>query len=78
MSNEDIMHSLVDIECALYYRIYGDGKPEGIKDEDLRKAEEVITDADKYFLLNDVQFYSHRDFCNDIIIQHMLTHGGRI
>lgn len=26
--------------------------------------EEVITDADKYFLLNDITFYSYRDFCN--------------
>lgn len=39
--------------------------------------EEVITDSDKYFLLNDIQFYSHRDFCNDVVIRHELMKSSR-
>ena len=27
-------------------------------------SEEVIHDADKYFLLNDTTFYSYRDYCD--------------
>ena len=33
---------------------------------------EVITDIDKYFLLNGFTFYSYRDYRNNIIIQNEL------
>ena len=38
MTNKDIMKALIDIECALFYRVDGSDNPENVSIEGLTKA----------------------------------------
>lgn len=49
MTNKDLMKLMADIECALYYRIDGSDNPEGIGNDELRKAHDMIDELLNYW-----------------------------
>ena len=41
MTNQDIFKALVDVECALFYRVDGSDNPENVNIDDLKKAHDM-------------------------------------